>query len=201
MKSVRLFLVLTLVALALTACSTNPAQEAQTSPSLSPSASATDAMPSAEGSPAATSNLNAQTDTFIAVGEKAVMTVGSTKLSGAAYYPAGDEKTMLLPFTEVCKALGWKVEEPSAAGKGEIKLTQDGMDEVVVTLTVPADDNAGMLEGVTATKGGKAVTVTGESFAWIDGQLYTTEKFISDAVQQIEVNYDGASSIQVNAKA
>lgn len=154
MKSVRLFLVLTLVALALTACSTNPAQEAQTSPSLSPSASATDAMPSAEGSPAATSNLNAQTDTFIAVGEKAVMTVGSTKLSGAAYYPAGDEKTMLLPFTEVCKALGWKVEEPSAAGKGEIKLTQDGWMRLSSRLPCRRRQ-CGHAEGVTATKGRK----------------------------------------------
>lgn len=203
MKSIRLFLILTAAALMMTACSANVTDGMKPSPSVAPSptAAAKPVQPTQEIAPSATSNLNAQTDTFIAAGEPAVITVGSTKLTGKAYHPQGDETELLLPFVEVCKALGWKVDEPAVPGKGEIKLSQDGMDEVVVSLEVPADQNSAMLKAVTAAKAGQPVSVSGEPLAWIDGQLYTTEKFISSVVQQIEVDFDGASAVTVKAKA
>ena len=135
------------------------------------------------------------------MGDEAVITVGGTKLESPAFYPNGDEKTMLLPFVETCKALGWQVEEPSGTGEGEMKLTQSGMDEIIVKLNVPADKNASELKGVTATKAGTPVDAAGEPFAWIDGQLYATEKFISAAVQEISVEYDGEKNITINARA
>lgn len=201
MKSVRFIFALVLLAAVLTGCSSNVSVEVSPSPSVAPSPS--DAAPgeAAAALPDATSNLTSQTDTFIAVGDKAAITVGSTKLSGKAYYPSGDEKTMLLPVVEVCKALGWQVEEPAGTGASALKMTRSGMDEVVVNFNMPATDSMGALTGVTATKGESSVDAAGESFAWIDGQLYATEAFISKAVQEIEVDYDGAASITVNAKA
>lgn len=190
MKSVRFILLLVCVCAALTACSTNTAT-VENSPTA-PLATATQ-------QPA--EDANTQTDTFIAVGDEAVITVGGTKLESPAFYPNGDEKTMLLPFVETCKALGWQVEEPSGTGEGEMKLTQSGMDEIIVKLNVPADKNASELKGVTASKAGTPVDAAGEPFAWIDGQLYATEKFISAAVQEISVEYDGEKNITINARA
>lgn len=198
MKSVRFILLLVCVCAALTACSTNTAT-VESSPTA-PLETATQA-PTEAATQQPAEDANTQTDTFIAVGGEAVITVGGTKLQSPAYYPNGDEKTMLLPFVETCKALGWQVEEPSGTGEGEMKLTQSGMDEIVVKLNVPADKNASELKGVTAVKAGAPVDAAGEPFAWIDGQLYATEKFISAAVQQISVEYDGEKSITVNAKA
>ena len=82
-----------------------------------------------------------------------------------------------------------------------MKLTQSGMDEIIVKLNVPADKNASELKGVTASKAGTPVDAAGEPFAWIDGQLYATEKFISAAVQEISVEYDGEKNITINARA
>lgn len=198
MKSVRFVLILACLCIAVTACSTNPA-EVETSPTvIAPIATAT---PTTEAVPQATSNFAEQSDTFIAVGEEAVITVGTTKLESPAYYPAGDEKTILLPFVETCKALGWQVEEPGSVGAGEMKLTQKGMDDVTVKLTVPASKTMAELQDVSATKGDQAVNAAGEPFAWIDGQLYATEKFISAAVQKISVEYDGEKNVTVSAEA
>lgn len=197
MKSVRFVLMLACLCIAATACSTNPAAVETSPTAIAPitTATPTDAVPQA------TSNFAEQSDTFIAVGEEAVITVGTTKLESPAYYPAGDEKTILLPFVETCKALGWQVEEPGSVGAGELKLTQKGMDDVTVKLTVPASKTMAELQGVSATKGDQAVNAAGEPFAWIDGQLYATEKFISAAVQKISVEYDGEKNVTVSAEA
>lgn len=197
MKSVRFILILACVCAALTACSTNTAAVETSPTAIAPIATETPT----EAVPEATSNFAEQSDTFIAVGDEAMITVGTTKLESPAYYPAGDEKTMLLPFVETCKALGWQVEEPGSSGSGEIKLTQNGMDDVTVKLNVPAGKDMAELKGVSATKGAQAVDAAGEPFAWIGGQLYATEKFISAAVQEISVEYDGAKTITVSAKA
>ena len=96
MKSVRFILILACVCAALTACSTNTAAVETSPTAIAPIATETPT----EAVPEATSNFAEQSDTFIAVGDEAVITVGTTKLESPAYYPAGDEKTMLLPFVE-----------------------------------------------------------------------------------------------------
>jgi len=190
-------LVLTL-SLLLAGCRANVAESPSPSPTLTEAptpAASPDIVP--EASP------EVDVDRFEIVGEEASITVGTTKLRGAAYY-AGDERTegaMLFPLAEVAKALGWTVDEPDVSGPAQMKLTQAGAEDVTVSYTRPSDNANGEVTGVTAQKGGAAVDVAGDSFAFLDGQLYAPEAFIDKAVQEIDVVYDGKQQITVEAKA
>lgn len=181
----------------LTACAARGAEAPSPSPTV---AADTAGTPAPETPAGAEPSPNA--GVLKLVGEPAVVTVGSTKIHGAAYYAGEGDDTMVLPLVEVAKAMGWSVDEGVAsAGPAEIKLTRDGADEVVVTFVRPDAEMRGHVDGVAVRKGEKQADVSRQPTPYIDGALYVTEAFIDTTLQEVDVKYDGAARITVEAKA
>ncbi len=178
-----------------TGCSTQ-AGEAVPSPTAPISASPS-VLPSV--SPGATGTA-AQAEVYNTVGQAAVITAGTGKVNGNAYYAGNTKDTMLFPLGEVAKALGWTVNEPDSVGNVEMKISKTGGDEIIVAYTKPELDNAGNIADVKVTKAGKAVEIGTEPMPYIGGMLYVTEAFIDKAVQEVDVTYDGALKIDIKPK-
>ncbi|MDR0897971.1 MAG: hypothetical protein LBN04_08950 [Oscillospiraceae bacterium] len=184
-------LLLVLLAL-LTGCTANGAE----APSASESPAATEA---ATPHPGHTPD-EAQADVFRLVGEAAVITVGGQEVAGSAYYVGKDETDIAFPLGAVCKALGWMVAEPDSSGVTEMRLTREGDEDISINYTRPANNVHAGLEGITVTKGTQPVDITGMKLPFIDGMLYADKAFMDKAVQAIDVSYDGATAITIQAK-
>lgn len=195
MRGKGLFAVLMVVALLLTAGCTNNEPTPSPSPTVMESPTP---VASPETSPSASPAAGA--DVFKMVGEEATITVGSTKLSQGAYYTSEGEDSMSFPLLEVAKALGWTATEPSAEGIVEIRMTRDGMEEVNLKYTRPERGEDAKLTDVSVRKGGKTVDMPKDSAAFINGHVYVTEALIDKALQEIDMRYDGAKSITIEAK-
>lgn len=170
-----------------TGCSSNAGTQPNVGPTESPSPA-----PAPE----------AQAKVFTLAGKAAEIRLGEDKIPGNAYFIGKSEKDLVLPLTEVCKALGWAVTEPEAEGPVEIKMTKDGAEEIVLSYTRPRSDLVATVGNVRAYKGGKAVTINEmDEMPFIDGMLYATEGFISEAVEKIAVKYDGETMITVEPSA
>lgn len=181
----------------LTACVARGAEAPESGPTA---AAETDRTPAPQAAPDAEPSPEASV--FRLVGAKAEIVVGSTKINGAAYYVGEGDDTMVLPLVEVAKAMGWSVDEGVAsAGPSEIKLARDGADEVLVAFVRPDGEISGRVNGVTVQKGGKQADVSRQPAPYLDGTLYVTEAFIDTALMEIDVQYDGAAKITIEAKA
>ncbi len=198
-KSLKTAALLMVLLAVLTGCTANIAEEASPSPTVSQEPSASPA-PSAVASPKASAATEPQTMVFKSVGDAAEITVGTTKIRAGAYYTGESEDTMVFPVGEVAKALGWSVSDPDAAGPVEVKLTQDGTDEVIIAYTKPEDDKDSPITPTSVTKGGKDVDVGKNPLAFIDGLLYGTEVFFDKTLQEIDVKYDGGMKITIETK-
>lgn len=138
-KPLLMLLTLTLFLSLLTGC------KAKTDPQPAP----TD-MPTAEVSPTAEENPEADASLFTMVGENAVIDADGKELKEKAYYDR--EGAMLLPVKPLMEAFGWKAEGPGESGEAEMKLTRelsvaadgktDGMMEIVEDAAEDAAEDA-----------------------------------------------------------
>ncbi len=188
--------ILLATALWLTGCASDNAQTAEPTPTVAASESPS---PSVEPSPAA--SPAAEADVFKTVGEEATITVGTTKLNEGAYYTGEGEDTMSFPLLEIAKALGWAATEPGSTGVVEVRLTRDGMDDIIVSYTRPKEGMDAKLPDAAVTKGGQSVDLPADALAFINGRVYANEAMIDKVLQDIEVRYDGAKAITIETKA
>lgn len=189
-KSMQIMVLLTMVLALTVGCASN----ASTQPSINPQVSTTPAQ--------STAKPEEQAKVFTLAGKAADIVVNSKKIPGNAYYMDTDGKNILLPFTEVCKGLGWAVTEPGAAGPIEIKMTKQGAEEIVISYIKPAHDMFASVGDVKITKAGKLITINEmEDIPYLEGMLYTTEEFISQAVEKIAVTFNGETIITVTPSA
>ena len=179
-----------LILLIATGCARGAAPEASPSPDANPT------------TPRATAAPENQAEVYTLAGKPADIHVGDRKVSGNGYYMGKGEENLILPFVEVCKGLGWAVTEPQAEGPVEIQMTKSGEEEIVVSFTRPAGDISPDVGAVQVKKGGKDITVNEmKGMPSIDGMLYANEGFISEAVEKVEIKYDGETLISVEPSA
>lgn len=192
MKKSMQIMVLFLLLLTLTlGCSSN----ASTQPSISPQGSPT---PNQSTSP----KPEEQAKVFTLAGKAADIMVDNKKIAGNAYYTDTDKEDILIPLTEVSKALGWAVTEPETVGPIEIKMTKQDADEIIISFTRPERDTVTNIGDIQVMKGGKPTTINEmDSVPFIDGMLYVTEEFMSQAVEKIAVKYNGETLITVTPSA
>ena len=173
-----------------TGCASGATPEASPGPEASPTAPQTTAAP------------KNQAEVYTLAGKAADIHVGGKKVPGKGYYMGEGEEALILPFVEVCKGLGWAVTEPQAEGPVEIQMSKSGEEAIVVSFTRPAGNFSPDVGAVQVKKAGEDVRVNEmKTMPFIEGLLYANEGFISEAVEKVEIKYDGETLISVEPSA
>lgn len=141
-----------------------------------------------------------QAAVLIPVGKKAELIVGTKKVAGNAYYAGEGEDSIVLPLTEVAKALGWAVVEPTTTGPIEVKMTKQGMEDVLIQYTKPETEVLASVEELTATKGGKSIDIEDDPRPFVDGKLHVTKAFIDKTLEEISMEIDGETKVTIEPK-
>ncbi|MDR1262649.1 MAG: hypothetical protein LBK46_04045 [Oscillospiraceae bacterium] len=200
MKRYGLVLVMLAAVFLLAACTSNaPA------PSPSPSASA-EATASAEPTPDAaaiaspapepTVSTSADANAYRLIGIAVKIQYDGKDINAAPYY--GQDDVILLPLQPLVEAMGWKVEKSTSSEVDALLLTSSGKDDLMIQY-IPPSVGQNEVTGVVVRKGEIDVR-SDPQLLYADGTIYVTEAFISDALQPIEVTYDGTALVLVKPK-
>ncbi|MDR1570099.1 MAG: copper amine oxidase N-terminal domain-containing protein [Oscillospiraceae bacterium] len=199
MKRISVALLLIAAILALAACTANEPPAA--TPSPSPTAAAT-AEPSGAPEPSvepSASPAAASTDesVFRPFEASATLEYNGSSINAAPYRGAND--AILLPLQPLAEAMGWKVEKSVAGTSEAILITKAGKDDVTIEF-IPASVGQNQVSGVTARKGTTSVKIDNMLF-YADGTIYVDEAFIDDALEAVDVTFDGGSLVSVKPSA
>jgi hypothetical protein len=188
-----------LVAVFLLASCTSSAPAPSPSPSASAEATAT-AEPTPEAataSPAPTVSTSADANAYRPIGVAVKIQYDGKDINAAPYY--GKDDVILLPLQPLAEAMGWKVEKSTSSEADALLLTSSGKDDLMIQY-IPPSVGQNEVTGVVARKGEIDVRLDPQ-LLYADGTIYVTEAFISDALQSIEVTYDGTALVSVKPKS
>ncbi|MDR0397296.1 MAG: copper amine oxidase N-terminal domain-containing protein [Oscillospiraceae bacterium] len=196
MKRYGLFLLTLAAVLLLASCTSNaPAP----SPSPSADAAATpEPTPEAtvEPSPEATVSTSADTNAYRPIGSSVKIQYDGKDINAAPYYGPGD--AILLPLQPLAEAMGWKVEKSTSSEAEALLLTSAGKDDVMIQY-IPHQTGQNEVTGVVAKKGTTDINIDPQ-LLFADGTIYVPESFITEALQPVEVKYDGSGLVTVSPK-
>jgi len=135
--------------------------------------------------------------TFRPVATGAKLIYGETDVKAPPYYGANDE--ILLPLQPLAEAMGWRVDKSSAGNSEAMLITKPGADDVTIQYMMPSVGQA-QVSGVTAKKGTTDLVVAG-TLPYADGTIYVTVEFYSEALEPIDAEFDGDSTVRVTQRA
>ena len=140
-----------------------------------------------------------QAEIIMPVGKRAEIDIGGRKLTEGAYYVGANEEEMVFPLAEVAQALGFTAQEPTNIGNVEMTISKQGMEDVVIRYTRPEQGAVAGAE-ITATRGAETIDVTNAKHPIINNVLYVPEGFLDRALHEVNVTYDGETTITIAPK-
>ena len=199
----RYIILLLTVALLITFAACTTSKTAEPTPSPEPVATAEASptpAPSAEtvAEPSASPTVSSMDESvFKPMVSGAKLTYDGKDINAIPYY--GINNVILLPLQPLAEAMGWNVENSIAGTSEAWLLTKEGKDDLIIQFITPPTGQK-QVSGVTARKGDANINVDPSLF-FANGTIYVPAPFISDAMEKIDVSYDGKSVVSVKPGA